>query len=136
MYNMEKISIKRNCRSETILDHDDLLFLSGISGYSSKANPLYYGILRENLNMSNKSFLVHEKRLLNYGLIITFNPLKQKDRFKGKKIKYVYITTKGKEILEKIRQITAYKYPRTLSEEFRVIEESRIKDNVKNGLER
>lgn len=93
--------MKRNCRSETIIDKDDLqlLFILRNFNCSSEERAMHLDILKKKLDISHRGLLTHEKRLLIYGAITLSERLENASRFKGQKIKYLYITDKGNQIL-------------------------------------
>lgn len=100
---VQQLKKKRNSRATTILDYDDLLFLLELydtKKQNQEKNAIHYDTLKEKLNMSHNAFLTHQRRLLSYELVNISQPLDDKERFSGKKLKYIYITDKGIEFLK------------------------------------
>ena len=80
---------KRNSRVEVLTDVDDLVILNNLS----KKDYLFIPELIETLNISHKGLLVHLKRLLKNGFIISERDVP------NYKMKIFKITSKGKVLL-------------------------------------
>ncbi len=81
---------KRKARASVLVDIDDFNILSYLYSYPVKT-PLT--LVRDILNISHNSFLIHIKRLVGYGLMEV-----KRGEAKDYKTKYFYITDRGRRL--------------------------------------
>lgn len=93
---------KRNARANVIIDEDDYNILKIVN---SGTGGIFLDPLKEQMNISHKSLLVHLNRLAKHGWIKIFRAMDEQYKFK-----IVETTSEGKKVLENIENAKSFSY--------------------------
>ena len=109
----KRAEVKRVARANVILDNDDYSLLKILKEnnviYDNQPEKLYslglsYNKLKESLNISHNSLLLHLRRLSKYKLIVVIKTADPSVRFLGNQIFGVFITLNGMEVIELFKE--------------------------------